>query len=107
MRGVRGLFSTTRGDMSKKKRMANKVERYESDPANPANPAAGGLRFPRVLPAPWYRDPALNEAMPLGVADLAPAASLAKPRADLRVVRDRHYTAWRRLMIRQSMGGVR
>lgn len=61
------------------------------------------LRFPRVLPAPWYRDPALRE-VGLGLGgENAVAAAVAKPHAVLRVPKDRYYTAARRVVVRDSV----
>lgn len=66
-----------------------------------------GLRFPRVMPAHYYRDPA--EVLE-GLA-LAPAAPLQVSHETITAVhapaRNRYYTQARRLHIRNLMRGFR
>ena len=61
------------------------------------------MRFPRVMPAPWYRDPALNERIGAVGGERVVVASVDKPQRFLRVPKDCHYTAWRRLVVRESV----
>lgn len=84
--------------------MTNKVERGETDPANPAYPAPGrGLHWPKIMPSWCYRDPALQGD---GKGDGVPRETIAAVHASAPIHRhDRYYTQAKRLHIRNLMKG--
>lgn len=78
-----------------------------NDPRKPRNTrTAVGVKFPSVLPAPWYRDPAESVVVEAGsnpVAQPAPCSTAPRPREQ----RDRYYTMARRARVRQLMRALR
>jgi hypothetical protein len=94
--------------LSKERKEVNAIleVRAETNPQNPHNPQIGccmALTFPRVLPAPWYRDP--SETVVVTVSDVV-TAQVVEISAPCRPGRDRYYTMARRVRIRQSMRGA-
>ena len=61
------------------------------------------LRFPRVLPAHWYRDPALDGSIDVAAPAVRLCVDLAQRRGDLRASKDRYYTMARRVRVRSLM----
>lgn len=61
------------------------------------------MRFPRVLPAHWYRDPALDGSIDLALPAVRVCGDLAQRRADSRAGKDRYYTMARRARVRWAM----
>jgi len=65
------------------------------------------MRFPRVLPAHWYRNPALDGSIDVVTPAVRVCVDLAQRRADSRVGKDRYYTMARRVRVQALMKGLR
>lgn len=60
------------------------------------------MKFPKVLPAPWYRDPALDDRV-AGAGFVITVRPAANEDVSPRPARDRYYTMCRRVQVRQAM----